>query len=68
MSAEVVETIMASKSCGRSPAQANACKPARAAIPSRRESGHPTEGLYWQHVGIYAYTRPALATPVGTTS
>ncbi len=32
----------------------------RAPIPSRRESGHPVEGLYWQHVGIYAYTRPAL--------
>jgi 3-deoxy-manno-octulosonate cytidylyltransferase (CMP-KDO synthetase) len=32
----------------------------RLAIPGRREPGHPTDGLYWQHVGIYAYTRPAL--------
>jgi 3-deoxy-manno-octulosonate cytidylyltransferase (CMP-KDO synthetase) len=32
----------------------------RAAIPYRREPGDPAEGLYWQHVGIYAYTRPAL--------
>jgi 3-deoxy-manno-octulosonate cytidylyltransferase (CMP-KDO synthetase) len=32
----------------------------RAAIPFRREPGDPAEGLYWQHVGIYAYTRPAL--------
>jgi 3-deoxy-manno-octulosonate cytidylyltransferase (CMP-KDO synthetase) len=32
----------------------------RAAIPHRREAGHPADGLYWQHLGIYAYTRPAL--------
>jgi 3-deoxy-manno-octulosonate cytidylyltransferase (CMP-KDO synthetase) len=32
----------------------------RAAIPHRREPGHPAEGLYWQHLGIYAYTRSAL--------
>ena len=32
----------------------------RLAIPARREPGHPADGLYWQHVGIYAYTRSAL--------
>jgi 3-deoxy-manno-octulosonate cytidylyltransferase (CMP-KDO synthetase) len=32
----------------------------RAAIPHRREAGHPADGLYWQHLGIYAYTRAAL--------
>jgi len=32
----------------------------RAAIPYRREAGEPADSLYWQHVGIYAYTRPAL--------
>jgi 3-deoxy-manno-octulosonate cytidylyltransferase (CMP-KDO synthetase) len=32
----------------------------RAAIPYRREAGEPREGLYWQHVGIYAFTRAAL--------
>lgn len=32
----------------------------RAAIPHRREPGEPSEGLYWQHLGIYAYTRAAL--------
>jgi 3-deoxy-manno-octulosonate cytidylyltransferase (CMP-KDO synthetase) len=32
----------------------------RAAIPHRRDPGHPSDGLYWQHVGLYAYTRPAL--------
>lgn len=33
----------------------------RAAIPFRREADAPTEGLYWQHVGLYVYTRAALA-------
>jgi 3-deoxy-manno-octulosonate cytidylyltransferase (CMP-KDO synthetase) len=32
----------------------------RAAIPHRRDPEHPSDGLYWQHVGLYAYTRPAL--------
>jgi 3-deoxy-manno-octulosonate cytidylyltransferase (CMP-KDO synthetase) len=32
----------------------------RAPIPHRRESGEPSAGLYWQHLGIYAYTRAAL--------
>jgi 3-deoxy-manno-octulosonate cytidylyltransferase (CMP-KDO synthetase) len=33
----------------------------RAAIPFRRDADAPTEGLYWQHVGLYVYTRAALA-------
>jgi 3-deoxy-manno-octulosonate cytidylyltransferase (CMP-KDO synthetase) len=37
----------------------------RAAIPHRREADAPAEGLYWQHLGIYVYTRPALAQWVG---
>ena len=32
----------------------------RAAIPRRREPTDPTDGLYWQHLGLYVYTRPAL--------
>ena len=32
----------------------------RAAIPYRRDADVPTAGLYWQHVGIYVYTRHAL--------
>ena len=32
----------------------------RAAIPHRREPTDPAAGLYWQHLGIYAYTREAL--------
>lgn len=32
----------------------------RAVIPHRRDAGGSAEGLYWQHIGIYAYTRPAL--------
>jgi 3-deoxy-manno-octulosonate cytidylyltransferase (CMP-KDO synthetase) len=32
----------------------------RAAIPYRREAGDSGRGLYWQHLGIYAYTRDAL--------
>ena len=32
----------------------------RAVIPHRREPTDPTAGLYWQHLGIYAYTREAL--------
>jgi 3-deoxy-manno-octulosonate cytidylyltransferase (CMP-KDO synthetase) len=33
----------------------------RAVIPHRREPGDPADGLYWQHLGIYAYTRASLA-------
>jgi 3-deoxy-manno-octulosonate cytidylyltransferase (CMP-KDO synthetase) len=32
----------------------------RAAIPHRREPGDASDGLYWQHLGIYACTRAAL--------
>jgi 3-deoxy-manno-octulosonate cytidylyltransferase (CMP-KDO synthetase) len=33
----------------------------RAPIPFRRDADAPTDGLYWQHVGLYVYTRSALA-------
>jgi 3-deoxy-manno-octulosonate cytidylyltransferase (CMP-KDO synthetase) len=33
----------------------------RAAIPRRREATDPADGLYWQHLGLYVYTRAALA-------
>ena len=33
----------------------------RAMIPYRREPDDPSDGLYWQHLGIYAFTRAALA-------
>jgi len=33
----------------------------RAAIPRRREPTDPVDGLYWQHLGLYVYTRAALA-------
>lgn len=33
----------------------------RAVIPFRRDPADPAEGLYWQHIGVYAYTRSALA-------
>lgn len=33
----------------------------RAVIPHRREQDDPSDGLYWQHLGIYAYTRASLA-------
>ena len=32
----------------------------RSVIPHRRETTDPADGLYWQHVGLYVYTRPAL--------
>jgi 3-deoxy-manno-octulosonate cytidylyltransferase (CMP-KDO synthetase) len=32
----------------------------RAPIPFRRDPDAPAEGLYWQHVGLYVYTRAAL--------
>jgi 3-deoxy-manno-octulosonate cytidylyltransferase (CMP-KDO synthetase) len=37
----------------------------RALIPHLREPGDPSDGLYWQHIGIYACTRAALARWVG---
>lgn len=39
----------------------------RAAIPHRREATDPADGLYWQHVGLYVYTRAALARWVGAS-
>ena len=38
----------------------------RAAIPHRRESTDPADELYWQHVGLYVYTRAALERWVAT--
>ena len=38
----------------------------RAAIPYRREATDPTDDLYWQHVGLYVYTRAALDRWVAT--
>jgi 3-deoxy-manno-octulosonate cytidylyltransferase (CMP-KDO synthetase) len=32
----------------------------RAVIPHRRDESDRTEGLYWQHLGIYAYARHVL--------
>ena len=37
----------------------------RAAIPWRRDAGTPAGDLYWQHVGVYAYSREALARWAG---
>jgi 3-deoxy-manno-octulosonate cytidylyltransferase (CMP-KDO synthetase) len=37
----------------------------RAVIPHLRELGDPSDGLYWQHIGIYACTRGALTRWVG---
>ncbi|MFL5402047.1 MAG: 3-deoxy-manno-octulosonate cytidylyltransferase [Gemmatimonadales bacterium] len=37
----------------------------RALIPHRREPDDSSDGLYWQHVGIYACTRAALIRWVG---
>src|SRR5829696_561873 len=33
----------------------------RSVIPHRRDAGDPSEGLYWQHLGLYAFTPAALA-------
>jgi 3-deoxy-manno-octulosonate cytidylyltransferase (CMP-KDO synthetase) len=33
----------------------------RSIIPYRRDPDDPGEGLYWQHLGIYSFTRAALA-------
>jgi 3-deoxy-manno-octulosonate cytidylyltransferase (CMP-KDO synthetase) len=32
----------------------------RSVIPHSRDGVEANRGLYWQHVGIYAYTRPAI--------
>ena len=37
----------------------------RSVIPHQRDSGGPRTELYWQHVGIYAFTRAALTRWVG---
>lgn len=37
----------------------------RAVIPHRRDPDDSSDGLYWQHLGIYAYTRAALTRWVG---
>jgi 3-deoxy-manno-octulosonate cytidylyltransferase (CMP-KDO synthetase) len=41
-------------------AQGRALYFSRAEIPHRREPGDASDGLYWQHLGIYACTRAAL--------
>jgi 3-deoxy-manno-octulosonate cytidylyltransferase (CMP-KDO synthetase) len=33
----------------------------RAPIPFWRDGGTPPDGTYWQHLGVYAFSRPALA-------
>jgi len=33
----------------------------RSIIPHRREPDDPSDGLYWQHLGIYSFSRAALA-------
>ncbi len=33
----------------------------RSVIPYRRDADDPADDLYWQHLGIYAFTRAALA-------
>jgi len=47
-------------------AQGRALYFSRAAIPRRREATDPADGLYWQHLGLYVYTRAALAQWVAT--
>jgi 3-deoxy-manno-octulosonate cytidylyltransferase (CMP-KDO synthetase) len=42
-------------------AQGRALYFSRAAIPHRREAGGSADGAYWQHVGIYAYSRAAIS-------
>ena len=39
----------------------------RALIPHNREADAAGDGLYWQHIGIYAYTREAIARWVTLT-
>jgi len=39
----------------------------RAPIPFRREATTPAAGLYWQHLGLYACSRPALQQWVALT-
>jgi 3-deoxy-manno-octulosonate cytidylyltransferase (CMP-KDO synthetase) len=33
----------------------------RSVIPHQREAGEIVPGLYWQHIGLYAFTRASLA-------
>jgi 3-deoxy-manno-octulosonate cytidylyltransferase (CMP-KDO synthetase) len=33
----------------------------RSVIPHQRDAGDSSDGLYWQHLGIYSFTRAALA-------
>ena len=37
----------------------------RAPIPFRRDPSDAADGLYWQHIGLYVYTRAALERWVG---
>jgi 3-deoxy-manno-octulosonate cytidylyltransferase (CMP-KDO synthetase) len=37
----------------------------RASIPHRSELNGPSDGMFWQHLGIYACTRPSLSRWVG---
>src|SRR5918999_4860266 len=39
----------------------------RSVIPHQRDAGGPVTELYWQHVGIYAFSRSALARWVRLT-
>jgi len=47
-------------------AQGRALYFSRAVIPHRREATDSARGLYWQHVGLYVYTRDALERWVAT--
>jgi 3-deoxy-manno-octulosonate cytidylyltransferase (CMP-KDO synthetase) len=42
-------------------AQGRALYFSRSVIPHQRDAGGPITELYWQHVGLYAFTRAALA-------
>jgi 3-deoxy-manno-octulosonate cytidylyltransferase (CMP-KDO synthetase) len=46
-------------------AQGRALYFSRAVIPHHRDPGESSGALYWQHLGIYAYTRAALNRWVG---
>jgi 3-deoxy-manno-octulosonate cytidylyltransferase (CMP-KDO synthetase) len=46
-------------------AQGRALYFSRAVIPHRRDPSESSGALYWQHLGIYAYTRAALNRWVG---
>ena len=40
----------------------------RAPIPYRREPTDPADGLYWQHLGLYVYTRAGAGAVGGRTA